>query len=78
MKRNTVIYHPSMSNHLQVKIAYHDGSPVVDTVNKVKISRSTNWNGANSTSEEYTLDSNGMIYVKYNAGNDSGVYFFVS
>lgn len=63
----------------QVKIAYHDGSPVVDTNNKVKISRSANWDQANSSSEDYTLDSNGMIYIKYSVpANDSGVYFFVS
>lgn len=51
---------------------------MVDTVNKVKISRSSTWNQSNSTSEEYTLDSNGMIFIKYSIpANDSGVYFFV-
>ncbi|KAJ6646228.1 CD109 antigen, partial [Pseudolycoriella hygida] len=70
-------YKPGLQSKITIKIAHHDGSPVVDKVNKVKISYGPGWFQPNSTFEEYTLDSNGMIEVKYSIpANDSGVYFF--
>ncbi|XP_037031199.1 CD109 antigen-like isoform X2 [Bradysia coprophila] len=69
-------YKPGLPSVITVKIAYHDGAPVVDTINKVNIIRSYEWDASKGTSEEYTLDSNGMIYVKYSIpANNSGVYF---
>ncbi|XP_037050047.1 CD109 antigen-like [Bradysia coprophila] len=60
-------YKPGLPSKITVKIAYHDGSPVVDAVNNVLINR--NFDGYESvpTTDGYTLDSHGMVYINYSS-----------
>ncbi|KAG4078918.1 hypothetical protein HA402_005578 [Bradysia odoriphaga] len=60
-------YKPGLPSKIAIKIAYHDGSPVVDAVNNVKISRISDSYQSIVTTDGYTLDSNGMAYIKYSS-----------
>lgn len=65
--------------HIKVKVAYHDGTPVIDNVNKLLISYGPNWDEKNYTSEQYSLDSNGLATVTLTLPDDiSGVSMNVS
>ncbi|XP_037047883.1 CD109 antigen-like [Bradysia coprophila] len=66
-------YKPGLPSKLAIKVAYHDGSPVVDAVNTVKITRTSDSYQSIVTTDGYTLDSNGMAYIKYSS-RESGFY----
>jgi CD109 antigen len=57
-------YKPELPFNLFVKVKYHDGSPLVDKVNPVKIFTTYTWDDTNATSTDYFLDEHGMAAVK--------------
>lgn len=59
-------------------MAYHDGSPVVDKVNKVKVSYGENWEEKNYTSQELSLDNGLATLILTLPDNISGVSMNVS
>lgn len=52
-------------------MVHHDGSPVQDSVNPLKVSYGFNWDDKNRTAQEVSLDSNGMAKVKFNFDNET-------
>jgi CD109 antigen len=57
-------YKPGLPFNLFVKVKYHDGSPLVDKVNPVKLLTSYSYDDQNETSTDYFLDEHGMAAVK--------------
>lgn len=59
-------FKPGLPFNVFVKVKYHDGSPLVDKTNPVKLITSYSYNDENETSVDYFLDNNGMANVKIN------------
>lgn len=59
-------YKPGLPYNVFVKVTYHDGAPVVDKTNPVKIITSYTWDDKNATEAEYFLDDHGMAQVNIN------------
>jgi CD109 antigen len=57
-------YKPGLPFNLFIRVNYHDGSPLQDKVNPVKILSSYTFNEENATSTDYFLDEHGMANVK--------------
>lgn len=57
-------FKPGLPYNLFVKVKYHDGSPLIDKVNPVKLFTSYTWSDENATSTDYFLDEHGMANVK--------------
>lgn len=57
-------YKPGLPYNLFVKVKYHDGAPLIDKVNPVKLFTSYTWDDDNGTSTDYYLDEHGMAAVK--------------
>lgn len=57
-------YKPGLPYNMFVKVKYHDGSPLVDKVNPVKVFTSYTYEDQNETSTDYFLDEHGMAAVK--------------
>ena len=57
-------YKPGLPYNLFVKVKYHDGSPLIDKVNPIKLFTSYTWDDENGTSTDYFLNEHGMADVK--------------
>ena len=65
-------YKPGLPYNVFVKVSNHDGSPVVDKVNPVKLTTSWTYDDNNNTAQEAFLDENGMSRIQINVpGNAS-------
>jgi CD109 antigen len=62
--KETDSYKPGLPYNVYVKVNYHDGAPVVDKTNPIKIITSYTWDEKNDTETEYFLDDNGMAKIK--------------
>jgi CD109 antigen len=62
--KNTEDFKPGLPYDISIKVKYHDGSPLIDKVNPVKLFTSYTGDEANATSTDYYLDEHGMASVK--------------
>lgn len=63
--QETEKFKPGLPFNVFVKVKFHDGSPLSDKVNPVKIFTSYSWiEDENKTSTDYYLDDHGMAQVK--------------
>lgn len=59
-------YKPGLPYNLHIKVNYHDGTPLQDKSNPVKLFVSYTYNEENVTSTDYYLDQHGMAKVEIN------------
>ncbi|XP_074100031.1 CD109 antigen isoform X1 [Cotesia typhae] len=64
-------YKPGLKYTAFIKLSYHDGSPVRDNNNPVKISYGYTYNQSAYTNITRMLDNNGMIQLDFYPPNDS-------
>lgn len=57
-------YKPGLPFNVFIRVKYHDGSPLIDKTNPVKLMTSYTSNDENVTSTDYYLDEHGMTSVK--------------